>query len=179
MKKMMLLAAMMVGTASAAPAASGNITFNTQVNNVCAISGNASGGGTLSSVPATVNQSVTTADYNALQNPTSTATTGNIGYLQCTTGTPLTLTTTPSSGSAANTQSGNSSAAIVNTGLMNLTSGSNTLTGNYEAKLSTTAAASRNGDVWRGEFSFKPDGGQWNAPAGAYSGTLNFTITYN
>ncbi|ANE43610.1 hypothetical protein SU48_07325 [Deinococcus puniceus] len=121
---------------------------------------------------------VNTPNYTALQNPTATSTTGNIGYLQCTTGTSLTLSTTPAGGTTTTSASLNAG-DIINTGGMNLANGGNSLLGNYEAKLSQTATASSNGDVWQGEFSFTPEAGQWNVPAGSYSGTLNFTVSYN
>jgi hypothetical protein len=183
MKKMMLLAAMMVGTASAqTTAATGAIQFSTLVNNVCGLSNNA-GGGSAAALPAggtqagTVN--ATQSSYDALQSNPGSSSFGPIGYLQCTTGTPLTLDVTTTTGASNTTAGTPSSATVVASNSMNLVSDANdTLAGAYKATLSKTATGN-NGDVWQGAFSFTPTSGQWNSPAGLYKGTINFTVTYN
>lgn len=173
MKKMMMLVVLgMVGTAGAAGTLNAPVKFTANVTTICRVAG----------VPfGTINAPTINApdiSYQASQtsNLSSSVALPSGINIECTKGTALTIKATPQDGTPTTVTSYNLTTPEA---AMNLTMGANKLNGKYS--LTTTKVDSTSqmiGDKYTGSVTYKATAGQWGAPEGTYTGTLNIVISY-
>lgn len=155
-KLLMIVAAMTLGTASAAGSTGAlSVTVNATVVNVCTI-----GSTTTTAQGVTASATATLPTYNALST-SSTTVNSTPTYLRCTKGTNLTVT--PGSGSMT----------------LNSASTGGQLNVGYSATVSSPMSMS-DGDHFTGSATFTALPGQWTAPAATdYTGIKTFTVSWN
>lgn len=174
MKNLMMLAAALLVSAPvvAATTASVNVNFRAQVASTCHVIGSPAAlpGVLLGTVDASV------ANYSALNNTATSG--GSAGFvIECTEGTPVTVTATPTDGAPTTV----TSYGVTSTpAAMKLFKGSDFLNGLYTIQVNRQVSNSQtSGDLYGGSVSYRPDAGQWGAPAGAYNSILTVTFEYN
>lgn len=174
MKNLMTLAAALLVSAPvvAATTTSMNVNFRAQVASTCHLIGAPSAlpGGLLGTANASV------ANYSALNN-TATSNGSADFFIECTEGTPVTVKATPTDGAPTTVTS---YGTMSTPAAMKLFNGSDFLTGLYTIQVNKQASNSQtSGDRYGGSVSYRPDAGQWGAPAGAYNSILTVTFEYN
>lgn len=188
MKKMMMLAVLgMLGTAGATVAV-GSLTaplkFKATVDSVCQVvtapPTATSTGLSFANNPVVPLTVPPTMGYNAsmVTGPSTGGALSGIGLrIQCTKGTPLNVTLTPSGGTVVGPENAN---GITKNALMQLArkNGDGTLNGQYSFSMAMENNGSA-GDLYTGNASYQIDPNQWNAPAGDYEGTLLVQLSYN
>ncbi|MDP9765502.1 hypothetical protein [Deinococcus enclensis] len=172
MKNLMTLAAaLLVSAPAVAGSATMSVNFSAVVSNTCHVSGQGSAlSGSAGPVPATV------ANYTAL-GATSSSAIGAGFIIECTKGTDVTVTATPTDGTATTV----ASYGVASTpAAMKLFKGSDFLNGLYTIQVNRQDSASQtSGDLYGGSVSYTPTAGQWGAPKGTYNSILTITFEYN